>query len=97
MSKPKNPPAFPSKHIEQHGGHKIEVWTEGMTLRDYFAGRALNGMTSIQKVVDALHLAHEQNDDEAAQNGLAEICYQIADAMLKERERDEPIRFRTAK
>lgn len=49
-----------------------------MTLRDYFAAQALSGM------VRANHrLTFNPEDD-------AHWCYGIADAMLKERSRDQP-------
>ena len=43
----------------------------GMTLRDYFAGQALAGLVS-----KTSHLTHDTH---------AELAYQIADAMLKQR------------
>ena len=54
-------PAFP-----------IQGWT-GMSLRDYFAAAALQGMYSAN---------HAPRDREAA-----EIAYSVADAMLTEREK----------
>jgi hypothetical protein len=45
----------------------------GMELRDYFAAAALQGM-----------LSHSQ--DYARCTDIARVCYQLADAMLKERE-----------
>lgn len=45
---------------------------EGMTLLDYFAGQALIGYAT-----DAIGLSSER---------MAELCYDMAEAMLKERE-----------
>ena len=49
--------------------------TEGMTLRDYFAGQFLSSV--------AIAVAH---DDKITYDNVAEECYKIADAMLKQRE-----------
>jgi hypothetical protein len=62
-------PAFPIV-IE----HEKYVHAEGMTLRDYFAAKALQGMLA-------------ENGGGAVRNEtLAEFAYDIADAMLKARE-----------
>lgn len=47
---------------------------EGMTLRDYFAGQALTGV---------FHGSDFDYDDEI----VARRCYQVADAMIAEREK----------
>lgn len=52
-----------------------ERYSEGMSLRDYFAGQALAGL-----------LAHLPGDSRRSAVGLA---YRLADAMLVERERKE--------
>jgi hypothetical protein len=68
-----NPPAFPSGDVRQIASE------EGMTLRDYFAAKALQGMLSntTTKVsgspVEGFKL-------------LSEAAFVIADAMLKARE-----------
>jgi len=65
-----NPPAFPISGSQyQH--------TKGMTLRDYFAAKAM------QATVDAWiqRSIYPPTDDEVAKN-----AYVIADAMLKARE-----------
>lgn len=56
-----NPPAFPGRDLHR-----------GMTLRDYFAGRALAGM-----------IAGGVCDEP---ENTARVAYQLADAMLKARE-----------
>jgi hypothetical protein len=56
-----NPPAFPD-------------WTkDGMTLRDYFAAKAMQAVLTNHKLEDC-------DDDVVAKN-----CYQMADFMLKAR------------
>jgi hypothetical protein len=60
-----NPPAFPI-HWENHH--------QGMTLRDYFAAKAMQAVLTNHKLEDC-------DDDVVAKN-----CYQMADFMLKARE-----------
>ena len=48
---------------------------EAMSLRDYFAGKALNGL-----------LAQNNFGDAMARGGYAKCSYEIADAMIEERE-----------
>ena len=64
-------PAFPVNEYVQHNGLTIGV-QEGMTLRDYFAAKAMQGMMACPGSIRV-------NDD-------ANLAYQIADAMLKARE-----------
>jgi len=71
MSKPDGGPAFP---IPAHG-----VNSDGMTLRDYFAGQALQGM------IASHGLAHSAWNT-AAPDANASLAYQIADAMLAARD-----------
>ena len=68
---PDNPPAFPVPDMER------EVWQTGMTLRDWFAGQALAGLLS-QPDFDSHH-------DDA--EDMARDLYEMADAMLAEREK----------
>ena len=67
MSQPINDggPAFPAD---------FQLYSTGMTLRDYFAAAALKGQ--------AHRFAHPHEYREL----LAQDCYDIADAMLKARE-----------
>ncbi len=60
-------PAFPVT-----AGHR--VWSEGMTLRDWFAGQAL---ASIAEMHAGMPID---------QNATAKSAYRFADAMLKARE-----------
>ncbi len=65
---PKNEQAFPDE------------FNDGMTLRDYFAAKAMQGQLSILENVTAL--AREQIK-------LEDVCiasYEVADAMMKARE-----------
>jgi hypothetical protein len=68
-----NPPAFPvqSVYIEDQ-----ETNSRGMSLRDYFAARAMQGM-----LAGLLAYGHDIMWDEIAKD-----AYRQADAMLKARE-----------
>ncbi len=65
--KPKNPDAFPSDN--RSSGYS------GMTLRDYFATAAMQGLTT--KYGETLQSSYDSRAKES---------YKIADAMLKQRE-----------
>ena len=69
MTTPDNTPAFPSQL--DYGDGQITSWT-GMTLRDYFAAKALSGLIV--------------NGDNINLPVLTAFCYETADAMLKARE-----------
>lgn len=73
-------PAFPRDHA--HDGHN------GMTLRDYFAAKALVGLIAEPQWREGGHsLAYAigpQTKDDAA--NYAAAAYKLADAMLKARE-----------
>jgi hypothetical protein len=62
-----NPPAFP------YFGHTGWSQSEGMTLRDYFAAKAMQGMLSEPSL-------------RATPEEFATESYNVADAMLKARE-----------
>ena len=64
-------PAFPTLFIEPNYGSGYA----GMTMRDYFAGKALQGL-----------LACIQPNQLWSGEELAVTCYRTADAMLKARE-----------
>jgi len=80
-TKPQNPQAFPSWDMtftEDPNLNLFSVGTsQGMTLRDYFANSAMQGITS-----------HLQNSDIIGPviKSIASDSYKIADAMLKQRE-----------
>ena len=65
-------PAFPSS--EWDGDYQRTFSTGGMTLRDYFAAKAMQGMMADGQVLKLV-------EDEQ----MAEAAYAIADAMLKVR------------
>jgi hypothetical protein len=67
MTKPANPYAFSGERYEANG--RI-TYQEGMTLRDWFAGQLIAGITARQYSEPTRHAA---------------LAYQYADAMLAER------------
>lgn len=73
MSKDKSGPAFPVDSVSEH-----EYC--GMTLRDYFAAKAMQGMLAYPGD-DSMGSHHNNNDAK----GVAKVAYQYADAMLAER------------
>lgn len=75
MSKPKNEPAFP---VESCADHEFT----GMTLRDYFAAKAMQGQ--MQREKDFGKTVREQGFAKYAAH-IAETSYQLADAMLAAR------------
>ena len=69
----KDIPAFPV-FPETGGGHASAF--QGMTLRDYFAAKAMQGFLSC--VYDEIEPSESQ--------GFAVVCYALADEMMKARE-----------
>jgi hypothetical protein len=63
-------PAFPSSNSPDTG-----YYAEGMTLRDYFAARAMS-------IIGEQLIRNQQLVNSEI---FAEACYELADAMLKER------------
>ncbi len=73
--KPHNPQAFPEWILNRDiKSHAFLENKDGMTLRDYFAGQALAGLT--------LH----QDAYNWGEHGISFRAYDVADAMMKERE-----------
>ncbi len=77
MAKINNHPAFP---VQAYAGdqHTLKVRpNSGMGMRDWFAGRALEGI-----------LANPDEEAmEAPADEVAQLAYKFADAMLEEREK----------
>lgn len=77
-------PAFPSEHDEpviNFLGHEriVRCFTEGMSLRDYFAAKALEG-------IDLGHVLNISDNIKNIIDRNAKLAYLQADAMLKARE-----------
>ena len=79
-------PAFPQSDPIDDGSHPSYGKDRGMTLRDYFASKAMPVALKIMMhgyKRDDDNWSWEHEDDNAL---LAELSYEIADAMLKVRE-----------
>ena len=69
-----NPQAFPSDEISQDN-ISLNCQHQGMTLRDYFAAKAMQGIASnLNNDLDVIYV-----------DVIAKDSYDIADAMLKQR------------
>ena len=73
--KPQNPFAFP-----QDANACLDEY-KGMTIRDYFAAKAMQGIISVYDRRAGFKTMEKESID------LAKTSYEIADAMLKEREK----------
>lgn len=74
--KPRNPNAFPSDYETTHNG---------MTMRDYFAAKAMEAALTNENTRRFADSRFPQLSDML--NAIAKGSYQVADAMLKEREK----------
>lgn len=79
MSKKTGGPAFPGVVQNQMNGHVVDEMS-GMTLRDYFAAKAMQAMMSDTTVLATMSSGPKGPSDE-----LAESAYSMADAMLRAR------------
>jgi hypothetical protein len=80
-----NPPAFPAQGYSTFGGQGLNmVYAEGMTLRDYFAAKAMQGLMSGRWKSDINGTTYDAYRADADQ--WAKSAYHFADAMLKARE-----------
>ena len=84
-------PAFPVPSVawKEKGEDRVAIGTRGMTLRDYFAGQALAGISpNIEAEVDKLNPDGKYFDQRLSEwyqcAAIRAYCY--ADAMLKARE-----------
>ena len=85
MSNNTGGPAFPAP-----AGRLTPITDQGMTLRDYFAAKAMVGLMSMERSGEYVDEEGNPNDDEtgtlfAHTHFLAEEAYMIADMMLKAR------------
>ena len=67
--------AFPALHLDAH---------QGMTLRDYFAAKAMQGLFSSVGEITKSWSAMAR--DIPLKDYISDYSYEIADAMLKQRE-----------
>ncbi len=79
--KPSNPSAF----AFGYGTDNYSDIQLGMTLRDYFAAKAMNGVVSNEVVREAIAKNASANNIHG-DDAIAKASYDLADAMLKQRE-----------
>lgn len=73
-------PAFPGNHVEfPDGKNPVDAFARGMTLRDYFAAKVIQGMMANSYIEEK---ADEAQLGDAWIKGLSKTAYFIADAML---------------
>lgn len=77
MSKNNGGPAFP---LAIYDGDSIGI-SRGMSLRDYFAAKAMQGALS----------GCATRGEAVSYREVAELSYSVADAMLAEREKDNEV------
>lgn len=87
MSKETGGPAFPTHTLEPNpdGGQPRIIWQEGMTLRDYFAAKAMAALYQSHYDYEFTGKPRE-HEFVALMDELAVDAYGIADSMLKARE-----------
>ena len=80
-----NPPAFP---LHNHGAQTLGLHVTGMTLRDYFAAKAMQGYISAKAWHPDFVFPTDFNFDEGkrAADAVTVSAYKWADAMLAARE-----------
>ena len=81
-NKTESAPAFPL-FLPGDDSHK-DWWTPGMTLRDWFAGQALNGLLANPKLADEI-----RKTGNAYGGWIEQSAYGWADAMLSVKESSE--------
>ena len=75
MKKEKQQNAFPALHLDGH---------QGMTLRDYFAAKAMQGLFS--SMGEITNSWSKMAKDIPLKDYISDYSYEVADAMLKQRE-----------
>lgn len=82
-------PAFPPQVVKDADGQFQEAavygMQSGMTLRDYFAARAMHAGLTSEAAMQAFELEAAMNDGARGEQAVAQAAYRMADAMLKAR------------
>ena len=73
MKKPRNPYAFPSEEAIVFEDEANKISNSGMTLRDYFAAKAMQALLNDSPILNY--------------DNIAEMAYKQANSMLEEREK----------
>ena len=77
MNKDTGGPAFPANHYDLADGE------HGMTLRDYFAAKAMQGL--ICEFLEDFKRTKTKKEKNILKEEFADACYGVADEMLKAR------------
>ena len=77
MNKDDGGPAFPGPYVNEDKSLEVLWKQQGMTLRDYFAAKAMQGMLANPKLQEQIL--------KAGQSWIEESAWAVADAMIKER------------
>lgn len=89
-------PAFPVTYEIENGppdnaipgylypGSKSTVVCSGLTVRDYFAAKVLDGLMANSTFPPATPIEHARSREDMA-DSIAASCYRLADAMLRAR------------
>lgn len=82
-------PAFPHPELTQDIENGCKTWecATGLSIRDYFAAKALVGVLSSLTPEDRAEMAQHPCDE--MNELVAGGCYHVADAMLKQREKKQ--------
>jgi hypothetical protein len=89
-----NEPAFPTKINTEHFSNPSTIYNTGMTLRDYFAAKAMVGLMAMERAQqyiteDGIEMDYEEGGDIGTlfvhTDLMAQEAYMIADMMLKAR------------
>ena len=79
-------PAFPQPCTNQgySANSPYDIAGGGMSLRDYFAAKAMQGLIPVLKYVKS-----DVNETEQVPTAVAQTAYEFADAMIAERGREQ--------
>ena len=86
MSKNNGGPAFPQVDIKDSYGMLVPYLQRGMSLRDWFAAKAMQGIYACP--VQLYRADGTPMPDPLTSADIAKMAYEEADAMLKARESD---------
>jgi hypothetical protein len=85
MEKHDGGPAFPVTAERRPDDTHVPGW-DGMSLRDYFAGKALAGLLSSSESIGAMSRVAEKEGFRDSSDVVSRAAYCYADAMLAARE-----------
>jgi hypothetical protein len=82
-----NPPAFPIQGHSTRNGQGFQlVMSDGMTLRDYFAAKAMQAFITLhEEALNRDGACYDWSESGSSSEIVSEQAYGVADAMLKAR------------